>query len=107
MPRPPPSRTCSLLTATSGRSSRSCRVRGGTPFAIGVFGAWGSRESTLLGLADAELESRHPDAFVRVHFNPWVHRQEDGMLVPLLHALHDMLDSDPRKGFVEAAKAPD
>jgi ferritin len=75
-----------------------------TPLTIGVFGVWGSGKSTVIRLTDHVLERDHPDAFVRVHFNAWMHRKEPNMLVPLLHALHDTLASDPAKRFEESAK---
>jgi hypothetical protein len=75
-----------------------------TPFTIGVFGAWGSGKSTLLAMLDERLAADYPDAFVRINFNPWVHRQETDMLIPLLHALSDTLREDPGNRFVEAAK---
>src|SRR6185437_7765945 len=58
-----------------------------TPFTIGVFGTWGSGKSTLLSMLCERLEEKHPAKFVRVWFNPWNHRREPNMLVPLLHAL--------------------
>jgi predicted KAP-like P-loop ATPase len=76
-----------------------------TPLTIGVFGAWGSGKSTLLGMLDERLKSDHEDDFVRVDFNPWVHRNEPDMLIPLLHALRDRLESDRTHRFVEAATA--
>lgn len=75
-----------------------------TPFTIGVFRAWGSGKSSLLSILDGQLEIYHPDEFVRVHFNPWVHRSEPNMLVPLLHTLHDTLSEDRKNRFVESAK---
>lgn len=75
-----------------------------TPFTIGVFGAWGSGKSTLLGMVDRTLKDQYPQDFVRVHFNPWVHRREPNMLVPLLHTLHDTLERDRGKRFAESAK---
>ncbi|MET7334049.1 P-loop NTPase fold protein [Nonomuraea sp. NPDC005650] len=70
-----------------------------TPFTIGVYGSWGSGKSTLLEMLDERLLDRHGDEFVRVHFNPWVHRREPEMLLPLLNALHDKLDEDPGHRF--------
>ncbi|MGP3928534.1 KAP family P-loop NTPase fold protein [Nonomuraea sp. KM88] len=70
-----------------------------TPLTIGVFGAWGSGKSTLLHMVDERLLDQHGDAFVRVHFNPWVHRREPEMLLPLLNALHDTLNADPGRRF--------
>lgn len=75
-----------------------------TPFTIGIYGAWGSGKSTLLEMVDERLLDRHGDAFVRVRFNPWVHRREPEMLLPLLNALHDELDQDPRRRFADTVK---
>jgi predicted KAP-like P-loop ATPase len=75
-----------------------------TPLTIGVFGPWGSGKSTLLELIDQEM-AKPPDRerFVRVRFNPWVHRREANVLVPLLHALHDRLEEDQSR-FAEPAR---
>jgi KAP family P-loop domain len=63
-----------------------------TPLTVGIFGPWGSGKSTLLGLVEQEMEKKeHEGAFVRVKFNPWIHRGENNMLVPLLHSLQDAL----------------
>ncbi|MEU7748708.1 P-loop NTPase fold protein [Nonomuraea sp. NPDC049158] len=70
-----------------------------TPFTIGVYGAWGSGKSTLLEMVDRRLLDRHGEEFVRVRFNPWVHRREPDMLLPLLNALHTELDEDPEHRF--------
>ena len=75
-----------------------------TPLTIGVYGAWGSGKSTLIKMLDEYLGETEPDGFVRVHFNPWVHRQEEGLLIPLLHALHDTLAQDRKERFKESAK---
>ena len=75
-----------------------------TPFTIGIFGTWGSGKTTLLNMLDEALERDHADKFVRVHFNPWIHRGEPNLLVPLLHALHDTLEVDKKHRFVESAK---
>ncbi|WP_240778083.1 KAP family P-loop NTPase fold protein [Nonomuraea basaltis] len=75
-----------------------------TPFTIGIFGAWGSGKSTLLKMVDERLLDRHGDEFVRVHFNPWVHRREPQMLLPLLNALHTELDEDPAHRFADTVK---
>ncbi|MEV8639094.1 P-loop NTPase fold protein [Streptosporangium sp. NPDC051023] len=74
-----------------------------TPFTIGVFGEWGSGKSSLLRMVDQRLAEDHRDAFVRVHFNPWVHRREPTMLLPLLHTLQDTLAEDGRGRFGEVA----
>jgi hypothetical protein len=75
-----------------------------TPFTIGVYGAWGSGKSTLLKMVDERLLDRHGDEFVRVHFNPWIHRREPQMLLPLLNALHTELNEDPGRRFADTAK---
>lgn len=74
-----------------------------TPLVIGVFGAWGSGKTTLLRLLDEELDTRHRDRFVRVWFNPWIHRGEPNMLVPLLHTIHDALFEDRVTRFKDSA----
>lgn len=75
-----------------------------TPFTIGIFGTWGSGKTSLLRLLDTKLKKGHKDKFVRVWFNPWIHRSEPNLLVPLLHALHDTLDQQLGNRFKESAK---
>ena len=75
-----------------------------TPFTTGIFGSWGSGKSTLLAQLDHKLSLSHDDRFVRVHFNPWIHRGEDNMLVPLLHTLQDAIEEDPSQRFAKSAK---
>ncbi|TMR14315.1 hypothetical protein ETD86_29060 [Nonomuraea turkmeniaca] len=75
-----------------------------TPFTIGIYGSWGSGKSTLLKMVDERLRDEHGDEFVRVHFNPWVHRREPQMLLPLLNALHTELNEDPKRRFADTAK---
>jgi KAP family P-loop domain len=74
-----------------------------TPFTIGVLGAWGSGKSSVLAMVDERLAAEGPDDFLRVHFNPWLHRGEPVMLVPLLQALRDTILRDRRKRFAETA----
>ncbi|WP_157248267.1 KAP family P-loop NTPase fold protein [Nonomuraea typhae] len=74
-----------------------------TPFTIGVFGPWGSGKSSLLRMLDQRLAEDHAERVVRVHFNPWVHRREPNMLLPLLHTLHDALAEDRGNRFREVA----
>jgi len=74
-----------------------------TPFTIGIFGAWGGGKSSLLRMLDERLETQHRDEFVRVKFNPWVYRQEENMLIPLLHTLNDALKQDKQERFKDAA----
>ena len=75
-----------------------------TPLTIGVFGPWGAGKSTLIELIEQEM-GKQPSRgrFVCVRFNPWVHRREPSMLIPLLHALHDELERDQSR-FAEPAK---
>jgi hypothetical protein len=75
-----------------------------TPFTIGVFGAWGSGKSSLLGMVDQKLAEKHAAKAIRVHFNPWIHRGEPTMLVPLLHTIRDTLARDRRARFADAAQ---
>lgn len=75
-----------------------------TPFTIGVFGAWGSGKSSLLRMLDERLSTDHAGRTVRVHFNPWVHRREPNMLLPLLHTLQDTLAEDRGNRFRETVK---
>ncbi|WP_345151387.1 KAP family P-loop NTPase fold protein [Nonomuraea rubra] len=75
-----------------------------TPFTIGVYGDWGSGKTTLLEMVDQRLAERHAEEFVRVHFNPWVHRREPEMLLPLLNALHNTVSADPKHRFTEMVK---
>jgi hypothetical protein len=74
-----------------------------TPLTIGIFGVWGSGKSTVLSLLEERL-SHETQRFLCVQFNAWLHRKEANMLVPLIHALHDTLDKDPQKRFVDSAK---
>jgi len=60
-----------------------------TPLTVGVFGPWGSGKSSLLRLLQEELEKNDPERFLFIPFNPWTHRREPNMLVPLLHAAYD------------------
>jgi len=55
-------------------------------------------------MLNEQIASRYAEQFVHVDFNPWVHRAEPNVLVPLLHVLFETLESDPRKRFVESAK---
>jgi KAP family P-loop domain len=74
-----------------------------TPFTVGVLGAWGSGKSSILAMVDERLAAEAPDEFLRVHFNPWVHRGEPNMLRPLLHALRDTILADRTKRFADTA----
>jgi hypothetical protein len=74
-----------------------------TPFTIGILGAWGSGKSSVLTMLDEQLRQRNAEAFLRVHFNPWVHRREPTILQPLLRALRDTMLADRRKRFAATA----
>ncbi|MCI4065125.1 KAP family NTPase [Micromonospora sp. R77] len=74
-----------------------------TPFTIGVLGAWGSGKSSVLTMVDERLRERNEDAFLPVHFNPWVHRREPNLIQPLLRALRDAMTADRAKRFQSAA----
>lgn len=63
-----------------------------TPFTIGVFGPWGSGKTSLLTMVDEALEKDYPGRTITVHFNPWLHRREPNMLIPLLHTVRDTLN---------------
>lgn len=75
-----------------------------TPFTVGIFGTWGSGKTSLLRLFDSRLQRDYKDRFLSVWFNPWIHRAEPSLLIPLLHALHDTLDEQPVNRFKESAK---
>lgn len=75
-----------------------------TPFTIGVFGPWGSGKTSLLRMLEQTLVSDHAGRTVRVHFNPWMHRGEANMLLPLLHAVHDTLEGEGGGRFREVAR---
>src|SRR5262249_19868177 len=74
-----------------------------TPFTVGVLGAWGSGKSSVLTMVDEQLRQRNPEAFLRVHFNPWIHRREPNLIQPLLRALRDAMMADRGKRFQAAA----
>ncbi|GII67482.1 hypothetical protein Skr01_75670 [Sphaerisporangium krabiense] len=75
-----------------------------TPFTIGVFGPWGSGKSSLLRMVGEALDADHPERTVRVEFNPWVHRKEPNMLLPLLHTLQDTLARDAKARFGDTVR---
>jgi hypothetical protein len=65
-----------------------------TPLTVGIFGPWGSGKSTLLELIEEGLtDKKNANKFITVRFNPWIHRRESNLLVPLLHSLHDALET--------------
>lgn len=74
-----------------------------TPLTIGILGTWGSGKSTVLSMVGETLKQRYAESVVCVDFNPWVHRREPNMLVPLLHTLNDELARDQDK-FLDALK---
>lgn len=74
-----------------------------TPFTIGILGAWGSGKSSVLGMLDEQLQQRNPEAFLRIHFNPWMHRREPNLIQPLIAALRDAMLADRRQRFQAAA----
>lgn len=77
--------------------------RSRTPFTIGVLGAWGSGKSSVLTMVDERLAAEAPETFLRVHFNPWVHRREPNMLAPLLQTIRDTLLADRSRRFLDSA----
>jgi len=74
-----------------------------TPLTIGVFGTWGSGKTSLLRLLDSRLETKYPDRFVRIWFNPWLYRSEPNLLVALLHTLHATLEAQTAQKFKTSA----
>src|SRR5712691_6441596 len=75
-----------------------------TPFNIGIFGAWGSGKTTLLEMTEQKLTRDYGDRFICVKFNPWTYRRESNMLAPMLNALRDRLNQDPKRRFINIAK---
>lgn len=75
-----------------------------TPLTVGIFGPWGSGKSSLLAQLEEELETKHTDDFLIIRFNPWTHRREANMLVPLLHAIHDATETKFGKAKESAKK---
>jgi nucleoside-triphosphatase THEP1 len=68
-----------------------------TPFTIGIFGSWGSGKSTVLRMVTETLATKHAGKFVCVEFDPWIHRREGNMLVPLLHTINDSLTTQAER----------
>src|SRR5260370_30755255 len=88
---------CQILTDPSSE----------TPLTIGILGVWGSGKSTLLNLIDKRLDratGRNGLDFVRVHFNPWVYREEKNLLIPFLHTLRAHLEASAGHRFSKSAK---
>ena len=55
-----------------------------TPFVIGIFGTWGTGKTTLMKMiADRVTANEYPV----VWFNPWLYRDEENLLVPLLQTI--------------------
>src|SRR5712691_7965734 len=75
-----------------------------TPFTIGIFGAWGSGKTSLLEMIEDRLSIKYSERFICVNFNPWVFRKEPNMLAPMLNALRDRLNEDPKRRFIDIAK---
>lgn len=80
-----------------------------TPFTVGIFGAWGSGKSTIIEFLDEELEKtsgKDELEFFRISFNPWTYREEENLIVPLLHTIQDHLKkADPGENrFIESLK---
>ncbi|MGH2671251.1 MAG: P-loop NTPase fold protein, partial [bacterium] len=58
------------------------------PFVVGVYGRWGSGKSSLLAMLKEWLEEAvRRDAWEVVEFSPWMYRQEQSLLLPLLATL--------------------
>ena len=76
------------------------------PLTIGVFGPWvvASRRSSGCSAGRA-AGCGAPREVVVAHFNPWIHRSEEDLLIPLLHALRDRLEEKKEARFLEAATA--
>ncbi|MBN1666012.1 MAG: AAA family ATPase [Anaerolineales bacterium] len=72
-----------------------------TPLTIGIYGCWGSGKTTLMELIRSQLPSND---FLHVRFNPWVYRNEENLIVPLLYTIHQELKASPLPRFLEAAQ---
>src|SRR2546430_1248155 len=72
--------------AWTGDSDRGCLLFG---IASWIFGTWGSGKSSMLALLEEEINILNHEGFLFIKFNPWAHRKEPNILVPLLHAIHD------------------
>lgn len=59
-----------------------------TPFTVGVYGKWGTGKTTLLHQIEDQLDRKK---FHTVWFNPWLFHNEENLIVPLLHTIHDSL----------------
>lgn len=75
-----------------------------TPLNIGIFGSWGSGKSTLLNMLDEKLNNKYKGSFLCIHFDAWVHRNEENMLIALLHTFHDQLLTDETNRFKSSAE---
>lgn len=59
------------------------------PLTVGVLGDWGSGKSSLLRLAQAELEHDPGSRYLCVQFSPWQYEDYDDVKVALLQAILD------------------
>lgn len=77
-------------------------IRGGEPpqFTIGLYGAWGSGKSSLLG-AIAQSLSHEDSTVLPVLFDAWRHERADHIVVPLLYRITEAAD---RSGAVALTK---
>jgi len=55
-------------------------------------------------MIEDRLTLKYDERFICVNFNPWAFRQEPNMLGPMLNALRDRLNEDPKRRFVDIAK---
>jgi KAP family P-loop domain len=74
------------------------------PFTVGLFGPWGSGKSTVLRLVGDQVRSRNKRRCLIIEFNPWIHRKEPNLLIPLLHTIHDALASEDGTAVRKSAR---
>ncbi|HEX6047541.1 MAG TPA: P-loop NTPase fold protein [Pyrinomonadaceae bacterium] len=71
-----------------------------TPLTVGVFGAWGSGKTTLMGMIENSLRNARnnseSDRFVLVRFDAWKYYKEDALWRALLLRVLDALRPDER-----------
>lgn len=69
-----------------------------TPLTVGVFGAWGSGKTTLMGMIENALKAREngaePKSFMLVHFDAWKYYKEDALWRAMLLRVLDALRSE-------------